>query len=741
MENELPKIYPAFFIPDAQSLDDALVTGQIFPFMDNINQILQPNFASTEYESVFIGNFADRVHAFDLSKWKPSYWNPADLKEATDEYRIYCTIGWTMHHLKHLMNQTNIESSMSYYLTLYTDMHIPLMIYLEDTMEKMEASFFKMKHITDEHLTTDFGEGAPIQKYLPSMDKVFHQGNLPDVLHYIVQCSFFSDTRSKANPIVHLLSKSLPQRCTIRNLREIVSNYCRKYEDVYQFVLGCLKCSLMGLYETCTERPPLDIRIKLFRKFNSISKAQMLQWMMRDHQQLLFYTIKEFLIYGVRQVPSMYEEIEQRYYWDKFEDCVMKAMNTVRKCVCMETNLMDFKGVELQLSVINKQQVHHLYRPTRHQFCHIVFTECEKIDDSRCANFITKEFPVEHKHLIYKMAIRIPNRKDIPYKWLEYFKVSKQTIRRLEQIQDVYIQEGSKSSLKSFLTKLSRYEFEAVRDFSAIFDRKTNCRLFTLPVHIYKRQYVALRRKHGIPNNVELPEDVGYTMMCLQCRQFKGFVNTNDGKGKISNLYAFGHSKVLIDDESMKMYCGKRCDKVDGKKRHHHVAEYSSFMQMDSDVLKKVKYDRERKRSAKEVRKEIKNAICSDTELIRVNLLGVLLQFYNNLYTICPSCGNFMKMESKYFTKDSFYCGCCIQHGRLYTTVSCEWCHAVRGNESWCPIAIIDDTCEEEKERNIYLCQGCHKPWIRNARSQLKLSIIRKGLTERWKRLQHAVPT
>ena len=106
MENELPKIYPAFFIPDAQSLDDALVTGQIFPFMDNINQILQPNFASTEYESVFIGNFADRVHAFDLSKWKPSYWNPADLKEATDEYRIYCTIGWTMHHLKHLVNQT-----------------------------------------------------------------------------------------------------------------------------------------------------------------------------------------------------------------------------------------------------------------------------------------------------------------------------------------------------------------------------------------------------------------------------------------------------------------------------------------------------------------------------------------------------------------------------------------------------------------------------------------------------------
>lgn len=728
----IPKKYTAFFIPNAQPLNDALVAGQIFPFMDNINKILQPNFASTEYENVFIGNFVDRVHSFDLSKWMSSYWNPIGLDHASDTYRIYCTLGWTMHHLERLLNQKNMDSSTLYYLTLYADMHIPLIIYIEDS-----------GLASDDHLLTDYGEGAPINKYLPTMDKVFHQGNLPDVLHYIVQCSFFSDSRSKANPIVHLLSKSLPQRCTIRNLREIVSNYCRKHDDVYNFVLGCLKCSLMGLYETCTDRPPLDIRIRLFRKFNSISKAQMLQWMMRDHQQLLFYTIKEFLIYGVRQVPSMYDEIKQRYYWDKFEDCVSKAMNTVRTCVCVETTLMDFDGIEMQLSVINKQQVHHLYRPTKHPFCHIILTECEKIDDLNFVDVITKEFKEENKHLMYQMSIRVDNSKFIPYKWLEYFKVSKDTIKQLIHIQDVYVSEGSKSSLKSFLTKLSRYEFEAIRDFSDVFDRKTNCRVFTLPCHIYKRQYIALRRKYNIKNNELLPDDIGYTMLCLECKQFKGFLNTNDDKGKITNLYAFGHSKVLVDDETMKLYCGKRCDKVDGKKRHHHVSEISSFMQMDNSELLQVKTDREKKRSAKEARKELKNKTCANTELCRVNLLGVVLQFYNNLYTICPSCGNFMHMDSKYYTKDSFYCGCCIQHGRLYTSVSCEWCHAVKGNESWNPISVIDDVNveESEKERNIYLCQGCHKPWIRNARSQLKLSIIRKGLSQRWKRLQHAVPT
>ena len=137
-----------------------------------------------------------------------------------------------MYHLNKLLTEGKVQPSILYYLTLYADMHIPLMIYMEDNNQ-----------FSDDRPLTDYGDGAPINKYLPSMDKSVSPRNLPGVLHYIVQCSFFSDTRSKDNPIVHLLSKSLPQRCTIRNLREIVSTTACGNEDVYNFVLGCLKCS------------------------------------------------------------------------------------------------------------------------------------------------------------------------------------------------------------------------------------------------------------------------------------------------------------------------------------------------------------------------------------------------------------------------------------------------------------------------------------------------------------------
>jgi len=87
----------------------------------------------------------------------------------------------------------------------------------------------------------------------------------------------------------------------------------------------------------------------------------------------------------------------------------------------------------------------------------------------------------------------------------------------------------------------------------------------------------------------------------------------------------------------MKLYCGKRSEKVsDGKKKN------VSIQGLEDIALT----DRVKKRSAKELRKEIKNNMCSQTELTRINLIGRLLQFYGTLYTVCPSCGNFMEYNN-----------------------------------------------------------------------------------------------
>tara|TARA_E500000178_G_C17029275_1_gene759674 strand:- start:651 stop:2834 length:2184 start_codon:yes stop_codon:yes gene_type:complete len=724
MENGIPNRKPAFFSGDAQSLEGKLITGQIYPFIDDLNKILFPHFASTEFEQLFVGNFVDRVNNFNLNHWKPTFWNPKKLNTANEEFSIYCTLGWLISKLEKMLSLTNITKENKYYLILYMDMHLPLMIYMEN-----ENKF------SNTYLLTDVGDKAPIERFSPCVENVFHEGKLPDVLHYIIDCSFFSDNRQKTNPnpIVHLLSKALPQRCTIRNLIQILSKYCRKYKDVYDFILGCMKCSLLGLYKDSLVRPDYKTRMRIMKKLNETSKAVMLQWMMKNHQQLLFYIIKEFLVFGVRKIPSIYEEINQRYYWDKFESCVKEAMNIIRKFENKSGDILEFRNIEQKLLSINKQQVHHLFRPKRHSFENVIITECEKHDDNKCIDYVNKAFPVEYTEMLYSFAIRIPLEIDLPIHWLEYFNVSKNTIKKLKTIQEIYNQEGSKSNLKNLLSNINRYEFEAIRQFSIVFNRKKNVRVFLLPSHIYKQQYVALKRKYNIPKHKTLGKDVGKTYFCFHCKQFKGFVNGFNTKGKRVNLYAYGHSKVLIEDEDMKLYCGKRCDKVDAKKRHNNLQEYSSFINIDNDERQKMNLYREKKREAKEKKKNIRNQICAETELCSINLLGVVLQFFDNMYTICPICANFMQFDSKYFTENGFYCGCCIEHGKLYTEINCEWCKVNRGNETWSPILVN----EHGKNKNIYLCTNCYKPWIRNSTGILDIEVIKRGLLNKWKRIQH----
>lgn len=722
MENGISNTEPAFFSGSAQSLEGKLISGQVYPFLDDINDILFPHFASTEYEGLFVGNFVDRVNNFNLNLWKPTFWNPMNLRCASEAYSIYCTLGWIVNEVEKVLEMTNNGKDNKYYLTLYLDMHLPLMIHMMDTNK-----------FDNQYLLTDYGDGAPINNHMPDHNNVFHEGKLPDVLHYIVDCSFFSDNRQKNNPIVHLLSKALPQRCTIRNLIQILSSYCRSHEDVYDFIIGCLKCSLLGLYKDASVRPKYKTRIKIMKKINETNKAVMLQWMMKDHQQLLFYIIKEFLIFGVKQIPSIYEEINQRYYWDKFEACVIEAMNIVRQFENESDDILEFKGIEYKLISINKQQVHHLYRPKRHSFANVVITECEKQDDNNCIDYIQKDFPVEYTDIMYQMAIRTPLNMDLPIQWLEYFNVSSMTRKKFSTIQEIYNQEGSKSSLKNLLSSISRYEFEALRQFCIVFNRKRNVRVFLLPSHIYIQQYIALKRKYSIPNGQPIPEEYGKTYFCFRCKQFKGFINTINNKGKRINLYAYGHSKILVEDDDMKLYCGKRCDKVDAKKRHNNLQEYSSFIDLDNKEKQDIINNRTKKRIAKEKKKELRNEVCAETELCSINLLGVLLQFYDAMYTICPICGNFMQFNSKYFNKDGFYCGCCIEHGKLYTNINCEWCKISRGNETWNPILVK----ENNEKKNIYLCGNCYKPWIRSSEEVLDLEVIKRGLTNKWKRLQH----
>ena len=192
---------------------------------------------------------------------------------------------------------------------MYFDAHIPLMCAIED-IQKIEAvrSIF--------------------HKYQPKTQNVLHEGNLPDIINLQLQCSFWNENKPKMQPIVHLMCKALPQRCQIRNLREIIANYCQSDNLVHEFMRSALLCSILGMYKHCKKRLNWKARQKVLRRlvYSRPNRMQLQEWLFTMYQHLLFYIIKEFLTYSMAMIPALYDELCRTYKWHTFEKTVHIAI-------------------------------------------------------------------------------------------------------------------------------------------------------------------------------------------------------------------------------------------------------------------------------------------------------------------------------------------------------------------------------------------------------------------------------
>ena len=632
------------------------------------------------------------THAHTAPTAHASQWAP--LASPTSEHNIYCTVQHILDSATQLHAGSPVE--IQHWLTLYMDRFLPLMNFME------ESGMY-----TDAELCTDTGDvgGAPIEKHQPCTP--MHTGLLPNYASKLLECSFWSDN-TKQSAIVHLLSKSTPQRCQIRSLAHIVYNYARMHNDVYVFLRNILQCSLLGTYSGC-QRPNTNRRRDIYSVFATMEKHQFLQWLKQGHQQLLFFTMKEYLIFAAHAIPSLREELVLRYNWREFETTVRQTMNGVRQ----RFTDMKFVGVETQLMAITKTHT-STYRQIKHPFIHVLQQEFEYSDESNGVS--TRVVRTEDIDLLYAMLIRTVTER-IPFEWLVFFGTTEDQCHKLGRIYDQFHVDGAKTGMRQFLKKVDPDTNRALRALVVAYERKVNIRMFTLPAHIVTRQIRALRRLYCVPDGEPAPP-MGNSMICLQCKQFKGFVVHKHPKtNEPVNLFAYGHSKVLIDDVTKKLYCGRRCDRTD-KKRVNETNQWD----LDAVVL-----ERQVKRQAKEQRKEQENALCVTQSLVNVALLGNMLQFYDKLYTVCPQCANFMNFDARHHVADSFYCGCCLENGQAVMDIACERC----GDRQQ-----LGDPILVASGESIYLCRTHYKPWIREASAVLEKATILRGLEEKWKRLQ-----
>lgn len=329
------------------------------------------------------------------------------------------------------------------------------------------------------------------------------------------------------HPILHLLSKAQPQRCQIRNLKEIIINYCNESDETYAFIMMIMRNSLFGLYECAQEKLCFQGRLCIYKSFISqlCSKSFFTRWFRNgaknsSHQIYIFYALKEYLINAIRDCPSVYKVLDKRYEWSRFhKQCVAFMDSTRRQLNVMakrEYNFLErsdwLVSIEQILTSAAKQHV-KLFRTTA------VLNYHQKLKADICKYFSTMDKFCVHDYIskevesfLWKYTQRCGN--------TDLFSVL--PVCGIDSSVVTALLEKTFSS-KDF-HKIGNRALEFIVEVCRLKQLKSNITFYTLPEHIYREQKKTLALKERMDVNDEntappyLPHETSaLNFVCLIC--------------------------------------------------------------------------------------------------------------------------------------------------------------------------------------------------------------------------------
>lgn len=438
----------------------------------------------------------------------------------------------------------------------------------------------------------------------------------------------------------------------VRNLVRLISAYSMESVEFSEWLRLCVLASTAGLYPGSKCRSLLARR-RMFQFFGGMTPLLFQQWLKEGYQSLCLFVVKEYLTWCAADCPAVQAELHFRYKWDAFSSSVSSATEEARG---MLEEGCTFQEVDAYLLGVNRSQVKHMFKQRRRTFA-------ETLD-----GLVQKEVVFPASDAMYHAVIRWP-RQDLSLLRLK-------GVESLIAMQEDYKTSFVRSTLKGLILAMDPVEQTVLRLYINILKRTESVRIFTLPEDWCRRQTQALRKVYRTD---DLPDHAGSCCVCHACKGFKSFVC--DPRHPRS-LTCYGHSKLLIDDTTMQLFCGRKHD------RHNHLR-------------------------------------CSSTPVVEISLVGRVLLWWGHLYTVCPCCGNFMRFDPAHHSAEGVYCGLCLaKNGILKSDLKCEWCHTKKN------LTRVPTTSQA-----IRLCRKCHRPWIRSATTLLSAETILMGLRRKWKTL------
>ena len=539
---------------------------------------------------------------------------------------------------------------------------------------------------------TDTDVARALEVHPPRTSNHFEAVHLPNLIQKLVRTCFLPQRPSNraVDPIGHVLNKAWPMRCSVRNFSDIVSSYIKDDPCVYEFVCLTLHATMLGIYPTAGVKAHLPLRMLLHKCYveDRISVQDMAAWVGREYHALVFVAIKEYIAFAVSIAPSLASVLAQHYKWGEF-------VRSVRAQA-------DFLRSALNANVGNTAIMFNA------AVAAVAGVKCFKCPPPLADTCVTVE---NIANVIRGACLPSRNMYTTPLR-MELFSQMRELIAGGVPIGRIARACGIRDEVACILQDIDSAvgrappsvwrRLKAIRpctDGDALVMHEFTsawvmcCRVAThpLPRHIVKQQQQRLAMA-GSRSTV--------VYACCCCKQLRAFV-VHEG-ASTGNAWACGHQKVILDDCTGVLYCGKRVEKASTQSRRlMHVPD-----------------------SGRSYWKAQQSMMCAHCPLLEIEMIGTVLSFYGKLYILCPSCLCVMCLNRSRFHGASARCiNCTYSSSTSHTRICFHCCDARRSTSE---IAL--------NQQVVSVCTDCKRRWMDDNEIMAVLTeeIAHRAINERW---------
>ncbi len=521
----------------------------------------------------------------------------------------------------------------------------------------------------------------------PHVPDEYNVYSLPNVTCDLVACCFSSAPTGmrNTNAIVHVLSKAWPVRCSIRNFNEIIRNYIRTNLGIYTFLLSLLHCTLAGRYLHTTTPVSFETCRRLYSYFRHDKPTQheFAEWLTNDNQQLLFVAIKEYMVFSVENVPGLRQVLSKCYSWAEFSKTVIYHAESVRQMINrnVENGDLLFNNVAERIAPMRafKSKLHSTYTVQMYTAALSTLRSCF-FSDKHVYNA-----PLRCK--LQLLASSMDN--DAPT-LMGALNFSTEVIDRFRCCSSGSPTLSARRDMESLLQSLPFSDAFLLGELLSACIFNMCVKTTPLPAIIRKQQEATLAKS---PRNTDM-------LLCMCCRQLRAFVVDDSTASK--NKWACGSNKVLLDDATGRLYCGRRTEK--------HTGHASCDASAGTTRRNYWKYQQ--------------NMMCRYSELLVVPMIGTLLEHFGVLYMLCPVCLCTMVLKPSRFDGGPL---CCIHCQYTHSALSfsrCFHCYSECNGARY-------EICG----RAVVVCKSCEKDWMHGeCLSRMSQSMVHQAINERWRK-------